>query len=272
MRDTILTGELIANPAAAIDLDDASYHGLPRLSASGAKTLLKSPARYRWERDHPAEPTAAMRFGTMFHALVLEPHVFVERYALAPDVDRRTKEGKAAAEQWSLDNPGRIAVPVSDWDRVHAMAKAVETSGAGDLMVGGEMEKAILWERDGAKLKSKLDCITPTHIIDLKTTSADDEDSIQRAAWSYGYHISAAAYQEAAEVLTGHKLPKVFIFVSSAAPYDVVIMEAGEDFIARGRALWDRAVRTYAACVEFDDWPGMGASFSTGTLTPPKWA
>lgn len=272
MRDTILTGELIANPASAVDLDDLSYFSLPRLSASGAKTLLKSPARYRWERDHPAEPTAAMRFGTMFHALVLEPHIFVNRYALAPDVDRRTKEGKAAAEQWSFDHPGRIAVPISDWDRVHAMAKAIEISAAGDYLVGGEMEKAILWERDGAALKAKLDCLTPHCIVDLKTTSADDEDSIQRAAWSYGYHISAAAYQEAAEVLTGSKLPKFFIFVSSAAPYDVVVMQAGEDFIARGRELWDRAVRTYAACTEFPDWPGMSAAFNSTILTPPRWA
>lgn len=253
-------------------MNDHDYHALPRLSASGAKTLLKSPARYRWERDHPTEPTAAMRFGTMLHALVLEPHIFAERYALAPEVDRRTKEGKAAAEQWTTDNPGRIAVPVSDWDRVHQMARSVETSGAGDLMTGGEMERPILWERDGVPLKAKLDCLAPSCIIDLKTTSAEDEDGIQRAAWSFGYHISAAAYQEAAEVATGKRLPKVFVFVQSFAPYDVVVLEASDDFIAKGRELWDRAVRQYAACIEFDDWPGMAAGFTSGKLTPPRWA
>jgi hypothetical protein len=253
-------------------MDDRTYHGLPRLSASGAKTLLKSPARYRWDREHPAKPTAAMEFGTMFHALVLEPHVFAERYALAPQVDRRTKEGKAAAEQWQADNVGKTPVTGDDWDRVHAMARAVERSGAGDLMTGGVMEQPILWERDGAQLKAKIDCLTERVIIDLKSTSVEDEESLQRAAWQHGYHISAAAYIEAAKVATGNDLGKVFVFVHSTAPHDVIVLEASDEFIARGKALWDRAVRTYAACVEFDDWPGMAASFTSSQLQPPRWA
>ena len=253
-------------------MDDREYHALPRLSASGAKTLLKSPARYRHERQHPAKPTAAMEFGTMFHALVLEPHLFAERYALAPQVDRRTKEGKATFEQWQADNLGKQAVTGDDWDRVHAMARAVERSGAGDLMTGGVMEQPILWERDGAQLKAKLDCLTDRVIIDLKSTSVEDEESLQRAAWQHGYHISAAAYIEAAKIATGNDLGKVFVFVHSTAPHDVIVLEAGEEFIARGRALWDRAVRTYAACVEFDDWPGMASSFTSTSLQPPRWA
>ena len=70
-------------------------------------------------------------------------------------------------------------------------------------------------------------------------------------------------------ILTGRELPKVFVFVTSSAPHDVVVMEAGDEFVARGRALWDRAIRTYAACVEFDDWPGLATS---GKLQPPRWA
>jgi exodeoxyribonuclease VIII len=253
-------------------MDDREYHQLARLSASGAKTLLKSPARYHHERMHPAKPTPAMEFGTMFHALVLEPDVFAARYALLPGIDRRTKDGKAAFEQWQADNVGKTPVTGDDWDRVHAMARAVERSGAGDLMTGGVMEQPILWERDGAQLKAKIDCLTKRVIIDLKSTSVEDEESLQRAAWQHGYHISAAAYIEAAKVATGNDLGKVFVFVHSTAPHDVIVLEAGEEFVARGRALWDRAVRTYAACVEFDDWPGMAAAFTSSQLQPPRWA
>ena len=253
-------------------MDDREYHALPRLSASGAKTLLKSPARYHHERQHPARPTAAMEFGTMFHALVLEPAVFANRYVIGLQVDRRTNAGKAAWEQWQADNQGKHAVSPEEWDRVHAMARAVERSGAGDLMTGGVMEQPILWERDGAQLKAKIDCLTDRVIIDLKSTSVEDEESLQRAAWQHGYHISAAAYIEAAKIATGNDLGKVFVFVHSTAPHDVIVLEAGEEFIARGKALWDRAVRTYAACVEFDDWPGMAAAFTSSQLQPPRWA
>lgn len=253
-------------------MNDSQYHELPRLSASGAKVLLKSPARYRWERDHPPKPTAAMEFGTMLHCLALEPEKFGALYALAPAVDRRTKDGKAAAEQWAADNQGKTAVSGDDWDRVHRMADAIEMWGASDLMVGGEAEKPVLWERDGVQLKAKLDYLAPDRIIDLKTTSADDEDSLVRAAWQYGYHISAAAYQEAAEVATGKRLPKTFVFVSNAPPHDVVILEASEEFLARGRALWNKAVNLYSCCLHFDDWPGMDQTFAGKQLNPPRWA
>ena len=77
---------------------------------------------------------------------------------------------------------------------------------------------------------------------------------------------------EAAKVATGNDLGKIFVFVHSTAPHDVIVLEAGEEFIARGRALWDRAVRTYAACVQFDDWPGMAAGFTSSQLQAPRWA
>jgi hypothetical protein len=253
-------------------MNDRIYHELPRLSASGAKVLLKSPARYKYEREHPPKPTSAMEFGTMLHCLVLQPELFEQQYALAPAIDRRTKEGKAAAEQWAADNQGKAAVSTDDWDRAHRMADAVEMWGASDLMVGGEMEKPILWERDGVPLKAKLDCLTAERIVDLKTTSADDEDSLVRAAWQYGYHISAAAYQEAAEVATGKRLPKVFVFVCNQPPHDVVVLEASDEFLERGRHAWNKAVHLYGCCHHFDDWPGMSDFLSGNKLNPPRWA
>ena len=68
------------------------------------------------------------------------------------------------------------------------------------------------------------------------------------------------------------KIRRVLGRLNPAAPHDVVILEAGDEFLARGRALWDRAVRTYAACVAFDDWPTMAAGLSTNKLQPPRWA
>lgn len=251
-------------------MNDHDYFSLPRLSASGAKVLLKSPARFRHERDAPPAPSAEMRFGSMLHCLVLEPDQFEERYAIAPDVDKRTTAGKEAFARWQFNNKGKDAVSVDEYDRANRMADAVMRQ-AGSLLTGGEAEKPVLWERDGALLKAKMDYVGEC-IVDLKTTSADDEEGLIRAAWTFGYHISAAAYQEAAEVLTGRKLDKMFVFVTKTEPHDVVILKAGDEFLSRGKAKWDAAIRLYSACMEFDNWPGLASRIESGVLNPPRWA
>lgn len=251
-------------------MNDLDYFALPRLSPSGAKTLLKSPARYIYERDNPSEPGAELRFGKLVHCIALEPNEVDVRYALAPDVDRRTTVGKEAYARWLRDNAGKEPVSVDDWDRAHRMCDAVMQE-AGHMLQGGEAEKAYTWERDGVPLKSKLDYVGAS-IVDLKTTSAEDEDSLVRNAWTYGYHISAAAYQEAVQAVEGRKLDKWFIFVTKQAPHQVVVLKAGQEFIDRGRAKWDAAVRLYQACSDFNHWPGLASRFETTELQPPRWA
>lgn len=251
-------------------MNDLEYFALPRLSPSGAKTLLKSPAQYIYERDNPREPGSELRFGKLVHCLCLEPDAFDSRYALAPDVDRRTTAGKEAYARWLRDHEGQESVSVDDWDRAHRMRDAVMLE-ARHMFQYGSAEKAYTWERDGVPLKSKLDYIG-TSIVDLKTTSAEDEDTLMRNAWTYGYHISAAAYIEAVEAVEGRKVDKWFVFVTKQAPHQVVVLKAGREFIDRGRAKWDAAIRLYQACCEFDNWPGMSSRFEATELKPPRWA
>lgn len=251
-------------------MNDLEYFALPRLSPSGAKVLLKSPARFHYERTHPSESTPELRFGKLVHSLCLEPDTVDALYALAPDVDRRTTAGKELYARWLRDNEGKSAVSVDDWDRAHRIRDAVMRE-AGHMFQGGSAEKAYTWERDGVPLKSKLDYVGAS-IVDLKTTSADDEDSLVRNAWTYGYHISAAAYIEAVQAVEGRKLDKWFVFVTKQEPHQVVVLKAGQEFIDRGRAKWDSAVRLYHACCEFDSWPGLASRIESTELQPPRWA
>ena len=70
---------MITHPGIYAGIDETVYHAdsdlapeLGRsLSQSGAKTLLASPARFAWERDHGRPPKDAYDLGTLVHALVL---------------------------------------------------------------------------------------------------------------------------------------------------------------------------------------------------------
>ena len=55
-----------------LGVPELTYHTDTRtLSASGAKTLLRDPERFAWERDHGRPPKAAFDLGGVVHALVL---------------------------------------------------------------------------------------------------------------------------------------------------------------------------------------------------------
>ena len=74
-------------PGIYFDLSNAEYHGGPGVSKSGLDLIAKSPLHFDAARkaanDDEREPTPAQRFGSAFHALVLEPEVFRAEYCLA---------------------------------------------------------------------------------------------------------------------------------------------------------------------------------------------
>ena len=74
------------------------YHLHPAVGHSGLVRIMRSPAHYREYVAHPPEPTPAMQLGTAFHTALLEPDRFGQSFVVAPKFDRRTKDGKAAAE------------------------------------------------------------------------------------------------------------------------------------------------------------------------------
>ena len=74
-----------------------------------------TPEKFKWAQTHPEEPTPAMVFGTVVHKMLLEPHTFDNEFAVAPLVDRRTKDGKAAYQDFLDHLDGRLYIDVADY-------------------------------------------------------------------------------------------------------------------------------------------------------------
>lgn len=67
------------------DVTNSDYHSGEEVSKSLLDLIARSPAHMKCARDKTPEerqPTAAQAIGTAFHALVLEPKVFVKEYCL----------------------------------------------------------------------------------------------------------------------------------------------------------------------------------------------
>ena len=241
-----------------------NYEDIPAVNKSTLWEMRKSPLHY-WHlmHDTPKEDTAAMKFGRAVHAYLLTPDKFDDDYVVAPDVDRRTKEGKAI---WAeLMESGKEIVSAADMETMKAMREEFCTVP----YVFGRTEAAFVWtdSETGIECKGRIDAMTNDYIFDYKTTTNAATDAFMREAIRYGYDLQAAMYMEAARA-NGYK-PKGFIFIAQEknAPYLINVLHAGDAFLDRGAWIMRDLLKKYKQCRDSDTWPGYGEN----ELILPEW-
>jgi exodeoxyribonuclease VIII len=232
------------------------YFSIEALSASGAKELLRSPAHYRHWKDNPKEPTAAMVFGTLVHALILEPERPIEKVVSIKQLNWTTKEGKAEREQ--LQKLGLPIVSQQDVDRALLVRDAVfANEEAADLLTDAVCEKSYTWTGYSARVKCKagVDAVTPRGIVDIKTTIDASPDGFARRIRSLNYHLQAAHYIDGLSNVDGVMHNFTFIAVETFPPYAVACYQLDRNALSAGYAAMDRVAKVYADCLASGSWP-----------------
>lgn len=257
------------------DLSEADYHAHSALSSTGARTLLKSPARFQYERTHPVYRDA-FDLGSALHTKVLNKGWPVDVHDFDNWTTKAAKEAKAASRA-----EGRVPMLRKDADVVDAMAEAVLRHPlAREVLDRAGIREASLFATDpdtGVEMRARFD-----HLqhpvggfrlgVDLKSAHTADSDEFARDAAKYGYQIQQAFYQRVAQLVTGE--PHVefyFVVVEKAAPYLVNVIELDAEYVAIGQRQVTRALETYAECVATDRWPGYGSETTPNLVGPPAW-
>jgi hypothetical protein len=243
----------------------SDYHkGIETISSTGLKMLLQqSPAHFHraYTEERPAQ-TKAQTFGIAAHVYILEgQEVFDQRYAIEPDVNKRTKAGKAEYAEWLLANEGKDPISEDDAQRIAAMAVSFNAHPeVRAMMFGtkGQAEHEISW-RDpitGANCKCKPDWLAAdtSLAIDLKTCDSAHPTDVSRAIRRYMYHLSAAFYLQGIEA-ERLKIPQWrWVFVEKKAPYAVAVYHPAAALIDDGDALVSRALDIYRTCSRRNAW------------------
>ncbi|ONK09501.1 PD-(D/E)XK nuclease-like domain-containing protein [Streptomyces sp. MP131-18] len=260
------------------DIPAEQYHADPvpggSLSSTGARTLLKAPAKFAHDRDAgPPPQTDAMEFGTAAHAIVLGdgPNI------VCVDYDSwRSKP--AQAERAEIRAAGAVPLLPAEYDRAHAMAAAVRRHPrAAELLAVGEAEQTFIWrdEATGVWCRSRVDWLPPLGpdgltIADYKTCSDASDEAIQQAVYRWAYHQQADWYQAGALEVLRVEAKFEFIFQEKDAPYLVNTVQLPLDALQLGAARNRRAREVYAECTRTGEWPGY--SETTRYLSLPPWA
>jgi hypothetical protein len=239
------------------DISNADYHRDPAIGSSSLKTLAaRTPAHYQHEKAHP-KSSDAFTLGTAAHSLILENDTSGIEIVVADNwLTKAAKEAKAEALA-----AGKQPLLKKEWLQVLSMRDAVMAHDvAGPLFTGHRAEESVFWEEDGLHLKCRPDAWRPDVLVDLKSTVDADPREFGKTAYKFGYHQSAAHYQDGVRIVTGETLPFVFVLVEKTAPYLASVVQLDDVALDYGRQMNDRAKRIYRECTETGRWPGYPAA------------
>lgn len=238
-------------------LDEARYHGHKgSLSVSGAKVLLKAPALYKWQQEHPVHKDV-FDVGSAAHKLVLGVG------APLRVVDADSWRGKdARAEKEAAYAAGEIPLLAADHKRVQDMAEALSSHRlASRLLSDGKPEvSAFAPEKETGMLRRcRFDWLGAGVLTDYKSAaSADPRDLCGRygAIKKWGYDQQAAWYLDLARDLGHPAQAFAFIFQAKEPPHLVTVAYVPEDELWDARQRNQRALEMFRDCTESGIWPG----------------
>ncbi len=249
-----------------------AYRHAAGISKHQLDNFAKCPAYYKYKLTSRDQPTEAMAFGKLVHAVVLEPDTVNDRFKVRPDDTRgNSKSAREAMANWlhDLKSTGCYAVdPDKDLSKARAMHRSLlanpDTSKL--LSLPRKNEVSVFAE----VRKARPDAITSNwDIIDLKTCQDASPEGFAKDCANYRYHVQAAYYIDTLRMATDRDCTGGFHFlaVEKTAPYLCAVYTLDEAAIDKGRVTYQAELAGVLDLLEWGNYPG----YRSGEISLPKW-
>jgi exodeoxyribonuclease VIII len=252
-------------------MTDQEYRAAEGVNKSTLWHMMRSPAHYKYYLMNQQQDTDSFRLGRAVHAAILTPGAYKRDFAVIPDIDRRTKAGKEAYEDFVSATAGKELISHQEGETVKNIAAAVRANrDAMNLLRGTVREKPLFWTDDnGVLCKCRIDAYRSGVIIDIKTAANAETDAFTKEALKYGYDVQAAHYIDGYQHKRNAIMPEwYFIVVEKTEPFSINILRADIGFIDHGIILRQQLIEKLIQCRESGNYPGYGIN----ELCLPKWA
>jgi hypothetical protein len=265
---------LCPKPGVYPDLSIDAYHNVeicpaPSIGGSGLVTLAPPepvPLKFWWDSTlnpkREATDTTALRIGKAAHTLFLEGEAEATKHFAVMPAEMTLAQNAGKAFRAQAEGEGKMLIRHSEWAKAQAMAAmmaAIPRFRAAFSV--GRPEVTLVWqdEETGVWCRCRPDFLVDdvTHLPELKTCRSAAQSAFERAIDEYGYHIKAAHIMEGCRVL-GLGEPKTFTHyvVESEPPHCWAIHTLPRETIEFAEVQRRAALRTFARCLERNDWPG----------------
>lgn len=240
------------------DMPNEDYHASHGISKTGLWTIYnQTPAHYRFgEREEKQH----FDFGQAVHTAILEPLEFEKRTMRGPK-DRRGNDWKYACHEAEAQN--RQILIEGEYDEVLEIRDIVHSDERWNSLIVNErsmVEKSFFWvdEETGAQCRVRPDLYRPDLgiILDLKSTADASRGAFGRSVVNYGYHVQEPFYTDGVNALGGDVQGFVFMAIEKKTPFAKALYELPPSIVTEGRAIYRKALNTYAECLRSNVWSG----------------
>lgn len=237
------------------------------LSYSSLKEFAKSPAHYIQYLNSKKEPSKEMNFGSLVHCMLLYSQQFTELFAVAPDVDRRTKDGKAAWEQFSAESGSKIVVTGEDVDTANEIAVRIFSNSNIKNAIHSctEVEKEWTTIINGLPFRGFIDGLSEQFILELKTTSDGNPKTFIKDYHNRMYYIQAALYYNAVGK------PLQYLVVETKAPYNFFMAPVSQEYLDYGWLEIQKLTDSFHTCMVLNSWDAGYEFHGPVSINLPQW-
>lgn len=212
------------------------------------------PAYFKWCEDNPQEPSEDMVIGSAFHKIVLEPETFYDEFAVMPNVDRRTTQGKMKYAEFIIEADGKTVITQEQYETIYGMRDSIMSNPYARKLINGNIEQSMYFTDDltGVRCKCRPDVwkllkgkeeVVPAHIdkyadwdgniieeevaehinkqadrvviTDLKSAKSVMPNDFMRDCVKYHYDLQTAMYREGASKVLGVPKDNIdFVFIA----------------------------------------------------------
>lgn len=243
-------------------MTNAEYHARAEISKSDLDLLAKSPYLLKLKKDgkYQSEATPSQILGSAVHKLLLERNDFINEFAIEPNIDKRTKDGKAEYNEFLAKNSHKIIIKADEFEKADLIARSVlEMQGTANFLKDGKAEQSYFGEIDGVKVKCRPDFYNENLglIIDLKTTSDASPNGFLKSVANFNYDMQVAFYSDILQSLGKKVNSFLFIAVETKEPYLVSFYEIkpNTNIYQSGRELYQKLLKKWRWCLEKDFYP-----------------
>ena len=231
------------------DIPYEQYAEIPAYRSHDLTSVIKCP--FSWKYRKEMEQTPALLEGRVQHTVFLEHHKFNEEFVIQPNVDRRTKVGKADYEDFLATVGNRTPISQDLYDTCMKRREVVKH------YIPKETDKAeltLVFEWDGEPFKARMDWYDNEYVWDLKTCRDASPRGFKGAINAFNYHMQAALYVDAAK--TCGLTAKGFNFLAQEKqdPYPYVVYTLSEEALKYAQARNEQALALIQDCSKNDDY------------------
>lgn len=250
-----------------VQMTNEEYHAAPGISKTHLDVISnKSPLHYRHYALHGSKTAPAKEFGSAAHCVILEPNEFEHRYAVAPDVDRRTKIGKETYAAFLAENIGKDLIDAGEYEKCLYMRDAIHSHPhASGLLTGGLQEQTYFASdpETGELIKCRFDYLIggiSGIAVDLKSAVDASEAGFGKSATKFRYDLQPAWYFDVLLAEYGTR-PEQFVWIAieKEPPFAIGIYYATEEDIQAARVIARRDFMRILDHKRRDYWPDYGA-------------